>query len=80
MNTITKFIKLMENEFPELLRQEKYNNKDFDWEYIKYKVNNDYKRDIQSAYDDGVFAVKDSIVNDIIYLDSEDYFNKKHKQ
>lgn len=79
MNTITNFIKLIEDEFPELTRQERYNNKYFDWEFIKYSVKNDYKRDVQTAYDDGVFAVKDSIVNDIIYLDSEEYFNKKYK-
>lgn len=79
MNTITKFIKLIEDEFPELLRQEKYNNKYFDWEFIKYTVKNDYQRDVESAYEDGVTAIKDSITNDTSYKEATDYFKQKHK-
>lgn len=79
MNTITKFIKLVEDEFPELLRQERYNNKHFDWGFIKHNVNADYQRDIEKSYNDGVSAVKDSITTDAPYKDSSDYFKQNYK-
>jgi len=51
----------------------------YDWDELKRKILTMYVMEIESAYSDGIEAVKRSIVEDTGYTDASDYANKQIK-
>jgi len=72
MESIRLVIKKAESDYPEFMSDEKL-------KYIIGMIEKCYKKDIETAYSDGIEAFKRSISDDKPYDSPQDYYNNKNK-